>query len=400
MKSKILLSTFYFAAALLFSPQLNSAPALPPPDGGVEIGFFYSSLSPYGEWIETGPGFRVWRPAGLHRQWRPYLMGRWVWSDCGWYWMSDEPFGYVVYHYGRWYYDDYYGWVWVPDDVWGPGWVEWRYDNDYIGWAPLPPYATFSVGIGLRYTTHWAAPYHYWNFVHYNRFGRTIRYRDLAPPTYARRLVGVTRAGAGFEVDNGRIIGRGVDRTFIERRSGVRFQRAEIRDVQGRTGERFVRSSGPTRGGRIEIFRPTQDDFRRGNDRIESRRGDRPLSIDMNKIERYRQVPAQSRPGDAIRREETRPQDPQRDRAIQREEQRRETKPRVREQQQQRGDRTERRRELIQRYEGGRNPSPPNVREAPRQNIEPRRESAPRPRNDAPREERRSVREGGRREGR
>jgi len=27
----------------------------------------------------------------------------------------------------------------MPDDVWGPAWVEWRYDDEYIGWAPLRP---------------------------------------------------------------------------------------------------------------------------------------------------------------------------------------------------------------------------------------------------------------------
>jgi hypothetical protein len=361
MKSRILLSTIFLTVAVSLNQQAISAPAPSPPQAGVEIGFFYSSLSSYGEWIETGPGFRVWRPIGIQRHWRPYVHGRWVWSDCGWYWMSSEPFGWVVYHYGRWYYDNYYGWVWVPDDVWGPAWVEWRYDNDYVGWAPLPPYATFSIGVGLRYTTHWVAPVHYWNFVRYNRFGRTIQYRDLATQTHTRRLIGVTRAGSAFEVDNGRIIDRGVDRTFIERRSGMRFPRAEIQHVQGRTGERLVRSSGNIRGERIEIYRPSQEQLQRSSGRVEARRGDRPLSIDMNKIERYRQVPPQSPPGETIRREETRSPAIQREREIQREEQRREPKPRVQERPQ--IDRSEKRRELIERYEGGRNPSPPAGRE-------------------------------------
>jgi hypothetical protein len=390
MKSKLLLSIVFFFVGISLGPQAKSTPAVPPPEGGVEIGFFYSSLSPYGQWIETGPGFRVWRPAGINRDWRPYMLGRWVWSDCGWYWMSGEPFGWVVYHYGRWYYDDYYGWVWVPDDVWGPAWVEWRYDNDYIGWAPLPPYATFRIGVGLRYTTHWVAPVHYWSFVRYNNFGKTIRYRDLASPTHARRLIGVTRSGSSFEVENGRIIDRGVDRTFIERRSGARFPRAEVQNAQGRTGERLVRSSGNNRGERIEIYRPSQEQLLRGSERFEARRGDRPLSIDMNKIERYRQAPPQAPPGNAIRREEARSREPQR------EERRREAKPNVREQQ--RIDQTERRRELIERYDGGRNPSPPNVREAPRQNVAPRREAAPRQRIESPRRDGGSGREGGRRE--
>ena len=164
-----------------------------PSDFSSQIGFFYSPLSPYGEWIEIESGLKVWRPWHAHNQWRPYLLGRWVWTnDYGWYWLSNEPFGWITYHYGRWYNDDYYGWVWMPDDVWGPAWVEWRYDDEYIGWAPLPPYTTFNVSFGMRFTTHWAAPAHYWNFVRYHRFGTIIRYRDIASlPQRHPRLPGI-----------------------------------------------------------------------------------------------------------------------------------------------------------------------------------------------------------------
>jgi hypothetical protein len=27
----------------------------------------------------------------------------------------------------------------VPGEDWGPAWVDWRYSDDYVGWAPLPP---------------------------------------------------------------------------------------------------------------------------------------------------------------------------------------------------------------------------------------------------------------------
>jgi len=62
-----------------------------------------------------------------------------VWTDCGWYWYSDEPWAWACYHYGYWVYEANYGWVWVPDVVWGPAWVSWRVGGGYIGWAPLPP---------------------------------------------------------------------------------------------------------------------------------------------------------------------------------------------------------------------------------------------------------------------
>jgi hypothetical protein len=100
---------------------------------------FYEPLAGYGTWVEVGSYGRCWRPARVAVDWRPYCYGHWVWTDCGWYWVSDEPWAWACYHYGRWAYDSYYGWVWVPDTEWGPAWVSWREGGGYVGWAPLPP---------------------------------------------------------------------------------------------------------------------------------------------------------------------------------------------------------------------------------------------------------------------
>jgi hypothetical protein len=179
--------------------------------------------------------------------------------------MSNEPFGWITYHYGRWYFDDYYGWVWMPDDVWAPAWVEWRYDDDYIGWAPLPPYARFNMAFGIQFTTHWVAPVHYWNFVRYNRFSSVIRYRDTAPEEYARRLIHTGHRGLQYGIDHERIINRGVDRTIIEHRCNVRFTNTEVKGILEQSGERMIRSNNSQR---IEIYRPTRDDIQRSTERI------------------------------------------------------------------------------------------------------------------------------------
>ncbi|PYK99471.1 MAG: hypothetical protein DME19_08530 [Verrucomicrobia bacterium] len=84
--------------------------------------------------------------------WRPYSnSGRWLWTDCGWYWQSDYSWGWAPFHYGRWYRSPRHGWVWAPDTTWGPAWVTWRYSDTYCGWAPLPPGAYFDVGVGFRF---------------------------------------------------------------------------------------------------------------------------------------------------------------------------------------------------------------------------------------------------------
>jgi hypothetical protein len=39
--------------------------------------------------------------------------------------------------------------VWVPGYTWAPAWVSWRSNDDYVGWAPLPPEARWRVGFGF-----------------------------------------------------------------------------------------------------------------------------------------------------------------------------------------------------------------------------------------------------------
>jgi hypothetical protein len=100
---------------------------------------FYAPLTPYGTWIEFGTYGRCWHPAGIAIDWRPYGYGHWEWTDCGWYWVSDEPWAWACYHYGSWVYEPAYGWLWVPGIEWAPAWVSWRFGGGYCGWAPLGP---------------------------------------------------------------------------------------------------------------------------------------------------------------------------------------------------------------------------------------------------------------------
>lgn len=100
---------------------------------------FHAPLSSHGTWVAVGSYGRCWRPAGVAVGWQPYCYGNWVWTDCGWYWASDEPWGWACYHYGSWAYDPLYGWVWVPGIEWAPAWVYWRVGGGYCGWAPRGP---------------------------------------------------------------------------------------------------------------------------------------------------------------------------------------------------------------------------------------------------------------------
>ncbi|PYL55399.1 MAG: hypothetical protein DMF29_02730 [Verrucomicrobia bacterium] len=120
---------------------------------------FYTKLEPHGAWLETSDYGYVWQPreAESSRTWRPYTNGRWIYTDAGWTWISEEPFGWATYHYGRWTRLRGIGWVWVPGNEWAPAWVSWRKSSDYVGWAPLPPEARFDQRTGIH---NWSDNYY------------------------------------------------------------------------------------------------------------------------------------------------------------------------------------------------------------------------------------------------
>lgn len=231
MKKLIYISLF-FSFFLGFS---GSTLAANPPFHGNYSSFYYD-LAPYGRWIELSPDVVVWRPR-TNMSWAPYSSGRWIWTNYGWYWDSYEPFGYVVFHYGRWFYDDYYGWVWLPDDQWAPAWVEWRYDNSYIGWSPLPPYAFFSNNSGLYWSFNYVIPYNHWHFVNVHHFHHKNINKYFVGDKIKYRTYNNTKIRTRYETRNNSVFNRGVDPGDLERITNNRFREntVTLRDRSGST---------------------------------------------------------------------------------------------------------------------------------------------------------------------
>lgn len=149
---------------------------------------FYDQLAPYGEWVQVKPeeiglkpktallknsgnsstslsnllGIKdayasssenpeilfVWKPstdlavvsvAGEAPVYVPYSNGQWVHTDAGWYFKAPTPEEEIVHHYGRWVNTASDGWLWVPGRVWAPAWVDWKQNDSYVAWAPVPP---------------------------------------------------------------------------------------------------------------------------------------------------------------------------------------------------------------------------------------------------------------------
>lgn len=129
-------------------------------NSSVSLQTFYDDLAPYGQWVEDPAYGYVWVP-DVSADFRPYYTyGHWVMTDYGNTWVSNYPWGWAAFHYGRWTYDNYYGWIWIPGTVWGPAWVSWRYGNGYYGWAPLGPDFDMSMGFG-----YYDCPVDWWVFI-------------------------------------------------------------------------------------------------------------------------------------------------------------------------------------------------------------------------------------------
>lgn len=246
--------------------------------------FFYHSLRHHGTWIEMNDGLVVWRPAVGFASWSPYAQGSWIWTDWGWYWDSSEPFGFIVYHYGRWYFDEYYGWVWVPDYDWAPSWVEWRYDDDYIGWAPLHPFANFKIGFGIVFTRTYVVHHSHWIFVGQNHFCDPYVYNYYVPSKFRYRIYTNTTSRYDYTYEGRRIINRGIDVRTIERKSNTRVK---IREIA--FNERGTKNEVSRDRDKIEINydRNLLTDAR-DNSSFRYDKGDRDFSISSRDVTRQR----------------------------------------------------------------------------------------------------------------
>ena len=134
--------------------------------GNEHPNYSLADLNQYGEWIVVQPYGSVWRPFTVD-SWEPFDYGHWSYIDNNWTWLSYEPYGWIVYHYGNWFDDPVNGWVWIPSyDSWSPGRVQWLINGDYISWAPLAP-------AGITYKNPWEeGDHHHWHIVFQKDFNK------------------------------------------------------------------------------------------------------------------------------------------------------------------------------------------------------------------------------------
>ena len=199
-----------------------------------DLGLFYDELSPYGHWFTYGNEGWCWSPYETRFGWRPYSDGSWAYTDAGWTWMSNEPFGWATYHYGRWIFDEDYGWVWIPGTEWSPAWVAWRESSDWIGWAPLPPGATWDPAIGLSWNDEFASQIDpdTWCFVPAGSILDASIGTRIVPAARNHTLLGLTQLAVRFEVGDRRPRNVGLDEQVVTRAIGHAIPRYRLTDAK------------------------------------------------------------------------------------------------------------------------------------------------------------------------
>ncbi len=231
----------------------------PPP----EVSYFYDSLSPYGTWIQLeGVGW-CWQPrvVVVNRAWQPYCdAGHWIWTDAGWFWVSDYSWGWAPFHYGRWHHHASCGWVWLPDRVWGPSWVVWRSEGAHCGWAPLPPHSEFVVGVGWRFNgvavgVNFDFGLHpeQFTFVAMNNFNHHDLGHYRLPPTEVTRIYNHTTIINNYTVNHTTIINHGVPVERVAAATHSDMRKVPIREAPASAGHAM-----PTQGmdrGKAVVYR-------------------------------------------------------------------------------------------------------------------------------------------------
>ncbi len=251
-------------AAQAPAPMVVTQPAPPQVVGN---NYFYESLSPYGSWVDVAPYGWCWRPtvSVVDVSWQPYVHGgNWLWSDAGWYWNSEYSWGWAPFHYGRWHRGPSLGWVWVPGTTWGPSWVTWRTGGGNCGWAPLPPEAYWTAGVGFTFYGSqvsvgfgWGLDPYSYCFVPYSRYcDRNVsKYRH---PREQNNSI-VKDSTIINPVINGNnntvIINNGLDHREVQKHTGEEIRKTSLREA-GSPAEVTRAATGGQRPAALTVYRP------------------------------------------------------------------------------------------------------------------------------------------------
>ena len=264
---------------------------------------FYDELAPHGEWVQVSAEdlgldlkksegesgsimndllgiknayanadfgmFFVWKPspdlavtvsAGEPAVYTPYTNGQWVNTNDGWYFKAPTPYEETTSHYGRWAYSPALGWVWLPGRVWSPAWVDWRENDNYVAWAPVPP-SVYIKNNALNQVV-----------INENRYVIVEKRHFIEPSVYKYRyfykenknkiMIKEMTKVDGVMIKNKTVINKGPDPVSIEKVTGKKIEMVKINKVKNKNDVKYTASE-------INVYTP---EFKKskGKDKKES----------------------------------------------------------------------------------------------------------------------------------
>jgi hypothetical protein len=263
MPRKMLAAILFAVAVTVLAPPPASASV----SWSVSISYFHESLAPYGRWVDSGSYGEVWVPSGTGSGWDPYWDGEWIWTECGWTWVSSDPWGDIPYHYGTWVWVSSYGWAWEPGTVWAPAWVTWAWTDDYIGWAPVP--STFFITASGYFGPPVVLASTRYVFVPATQFVGTNVSTVSVPQTQNTAILSRAQKGTRFTVSGG-VVRATADPPPELRRARHRkaARKGQPRETEGSTDDArrrpHLRQADPRRGARareVRGDRERQDEY-------------------------------------------------------------------------------------------------------------------------------------------
>ena len=170
----------------------------------------------------------VWRPYGVGPDWVPYTNGYWVYTNCGWMWMSYYTWGWRTCHYGRWWWHPAWGWVWSPGYVWAPSWVVWIFYDGYCGWYPISPRIRWHHRHHRWYCHNMRFHVRHWTFCETKEFtggpGKPIVIVDPPGIQGSTEIFKKGKIYTEVKVENEKVVNKGPDATDIEKYSGKKVK--------------------------------------------------------------------------------------------------------------------------------------------------------------------------------
>jgi len=171
-----------------------------------------------------------------------------TWDSTGYAWISYEPWGWLPYHYGSWYHDVGFGWVWSWGRHWGPAWVSWMWWPGYVGWCP----------------------YGYYNSWYWNRYGGY--YPGYRPPYRP----GYPGGGGGHPVPRSDVMppARTASGRMAADASSSRMASGRAVDINGKVRVASVDRRGWTVVSQNDFASPNLSRLARSGDRVMPTTGD------------------------------------------------------------------------------------------------------------------------------